>query len=61
MVGVTLDTSAYVGALHSSGFGSRLFTMAKVCDIRIDTTDAIIDELLRVLRDKFGWNGYRIS
>src|SRR3989442_5853852 len=28
--------------------------------IRIDISDAILDETIRVLRDKFGWDGYRL-
>ena len=60
MLNVTLDTSVYVGALNSGGFGSRLFTMAQTGVIRIDISDAILDETIRVLRDKFGWDGYRL-
>jgi putative PIN family toxin of toxin-antitoxin system len=60
VVSVTLDTSVYIGALNSGGFGSRLFTMARAGIIRIDISDAIIDEIIHVLRDKFGWDGYRL-
>ena len=60
MPNVTLDTSVYVGALNSGGFGSRLFTLAQTGVIRIDISDAILDETIRVLRDKFGWDGYRL-
>ena len=60
MLNVTLDTSVYVGALNSGGFGSRLFTLAQTGVIRIDISDAILDETIRVLRDKFGWDGYRL-
>ena len=60
MLNVTLDTSVYVDALNSGGFGSRLFTMAQTGVIRIDISDAILDETIRVLRDKFGWDGYRL-
>ena len=60
MLNVTLDTSVYVGALNSGGFGSRMFTMAQTGVIRIDISDAILDETIRVLRDKFGWDGYRL-
>jgi putative PIN family toxin of toxin-antitoxin system len=57
---VTLDTSVYVGALNSRGFGGRLFAMAQSGSVRIDISDAILDETIRVLRDKFGWDGYRL-
>jgi putative PIN family toxin of toxin-antitoxin system len=60
VLNVTLDTSVYVGALNSGGFGSRLFTLAQTGVIRIDISDAILDETIRVLRDKFGWDGYRL-
>ena len=60
MVRVTLDTSVYIGALNSRGFGSRLFAMAQSGAIRIDTSDAILDETIRVLREKFEWNAYRL-
>ena len=60
MLNVTVDTSVYVGALNSGGFGSRLFTLAQTGVIRIDISDAILDETIRVLRDKFGWDGYRL-
>jgi putative PIN family toxin of toxin-antitoxin system len=60
VLNVTLDTSVYVGALNSGGFGSRMFTMAQTGVIRIDISDAILDETIRVLRDKFGWDGYRL-
>ena len=60
MLNVTLDTSVYVGALNSGGFGSRLFNLAQTGVIRIDISDAILDETIRVLRDKFGWDGYRL-
>lgn len=60
MVSVTLDTSVYIGALNSGGVSSRLFTLARERIIRIDVSDAILDETIRVLREKFGWDGYRL-
>lgn len=60
MVSVTLDTSVYIGALNSGGLSSRLFTLARERIIRIDVSDAILDETIRVLREKFGWDGYRL-
>lgn len=60
MVSVTLDTSVYIGALNSRGFGSRLFAMAQSGAIRIDASDAILDETIRVLRERFEWSPYRL-
>ena len=60
MLGVTLDTSVYIGALNSGSLGGCLFSMARAGEIRIDISDAILNETLRVLRDKFGWDGYRL-
>jgi len=48
---VTLDTSVYVGVLISRGFSARL---------RIDISDAILTETIRVLREKSEWDGYRL-
>jgi predicted nucleic acid-binding protein len=61
VLGITLDTSVYVGALNAGGFGSRLFGIVETGAIRIDISDAILDEIIRVLRDKFEWDGYRLN
>jgi uncharacterized protein len=57
---VTLDTSVYVGALTSRGFSARVFTLARAGVLRIDMSDAILTETIRVLREKFEWDGYRL-
>ena len=57
---LTLDTSVYVGALNSRGFGYRLFYLAQSKLIRIDISDAILDETCRVLRERFEWDAYRL-
>jgi hypothetical protein len=61
MIAVTLDTSFYIGALNARGAGSRLLSMARAGEVRVDITDSIMAETLRVLRDRFGWDGYRIN
>jgi putative PIN family toxin of toxin-antitoxin system len=38
----------------------RLLHMAVNGDIEIAISQPILDELIRVLRDKFGWDGYRL-
>ena len=56
---VTLDTSVYVSAFQ---FGDmRLLHMAVDGDIEIAVSQPIIAELMRVLRDKFHWDGYRLQ
>jgi putative PIN family toxin of toxin-antitoxin system len=60
VLSVTVDASVYIGALNSQGFGARLFAMARAGWIRTDTSNAILDETIRVLRDKFRWDGYRL-
>jgi len=58
---VTLDTNIYVSALN---FGSRpalrLLDMADVRILTIDISAHIEEELVRVLREDFGWDGYRL-
>ena len=58
MISVTLDSNIYVSALQFRG--ARLLGMARAGIIRVDTSDAILDETIGVLRDKFGWDGYRL-
>jgi putative PIN family toxin of toxin-antitoxin system len=60
VLGVTLDTNIYVSALEFGGVGARLLGMARAGMFRIDVSDAILDELLTVLRDDFRWGGYRL-
>lgn len=60
MLRVTLDTNAYVSALEFGGVSARLLGMARAGIIRIDVSDAILDELVTVLRDDFAWEAYRL-
>ena len=60
MIGVTLDSNIYVSALQFGGIGVRLVGMARAGAIRMDTSEAILAETMGVLRDKFGWDGYRL-
>jgi putative PIN family toxin of toxin-antitoxin system len=57
---VTLDTNVYVSALEFGGVSARLLGMARAGIIRIDVSDAILDELVTVLRDDFAWEAYRL-
>jgi putative PIN family toxin of toxin-antitoxin system len=60
VAGVTLDSNIYVSALEFGGIGARLLGMARAGDFRLDVSDAILDEVVTVLRDDFNWNGYRL-
>jgi predicted nucleic acid-binding protein len=57
LIGATLDTSVYIRALHLGGPAALLIGHATVGNIRIDISDAILNETVRVLRDKFVWPG----
>jgi putative PIN family toxin of toxin-antitoxin system len=56
---VTLDTNVYVSAFHFGGM--RLLHMAVDGDIEVAVSQPILNELIRVLREKFQWDGYRLQ
>jgi predicted nucleic acid-binding protein len=56
---VTLDTNIYVSALEFGGLGARILGMARAGMLQIDISDAVLDELVTVLRDDFAWDAYR--
>ena len=58
-VRVTLDTNVYVSAFQFGGM--RLLHMAVNGDIEIAISQPILEEVIRVLRDKFHWDGYRLQ
>ena len=60
MIRLTVDSNIYVSALQFGGIGVRLIGMARSGAIRMDTSEAILAETTGVLRDKFGWDGYRL-
>lgn len=60
MIGVTLDTNIYVSALEFGGICARFIGMARAGRFRLDISEAILDEVVEVLRDDFGWDGYRL-
>ena len=57
---MTLDTNVYVSALNFVGRSAYLIGMAQARIVRIDISDHIEAELVRVLREDFGWEGYRL-
>lgn len=56
---VTLDTNVYVSAFQFGGM--RLLHMAIDGDLEIAVSEPILGEVIRVLRDKFQWDGYRLQ
>jgi putative PIN family toxin of toxin-antitoxin system len=52
---VTLDTNIYISALEFGSNPLRLLEMAIDGDIEVATSQPIIDEVRRVLEDKFEW------
>ena len=61
MISATLDTSVYIRALHFGGLATVIMGHARAGNIRIDISDAILAETIRVLRDKFQWDGYSLQ
>jgi putative PIN family toxin of toxin-antitoxin system len=61
VISATLDTSVYIRALHFGGPATIIIGHARSGNIRIDISDAILAETIRVLRDKFQWDGYMLQ
>jgi uncharacterized protein len=61
VVSVTADTNVYISASISPGPPFRVLTMGIDGLIRIDVSDPIVSEVVRVLRTKFEWDGYRLN
>ncbi len=61
MIGATLDTSVYIRALHFGGPATVIIGHARAGNIRVDISEAIVAETIRVLRDKFQWDGYSLQ
>jgi putative PIN family toxin of toxin-antitoxin system len=53
---VTADTNIYISALNFGGLPRRFLDQAAAGDFRLDISDAILNETLRVLGDKFHWS-----
>jgi putative PIN family toxin of toxin-antitoxin system len=56
MVGVTADSNIYISALNFGGAPDRVLDLARAGEIELHISDAILGEVLRVLRDKFRWS-----
>lgn len=55
MLGVTADTNIFVPAYQFGGLSRRFVNLAAADEFRLDISDAILNETLAVLRDKFHW------
>ena len=55
---VTLDTNIYVSALQFGGKPMQLLQMGLEGELDIAISQPILDETLRVLREKFGWSDH---
>ena len=54
------DTNVWVSAFQFGGRAAELVQLAKDGEIEVFLSQAILDETLRVLREKFEWQPYEI-
>lgn len=55
MLRVTADSNIYISALNFEGLPDQLLDLARGGAIQLAVSQAILDEVARVLSDKFGW------
>jgi uncharacterized protein len=58
---VTLDSNIYVSALNFGGRPLQLLQKAAAGEIGIAVSDSILNEVARILRDKFEWSAHRVQ
>jgi putative PIN family toxin of toxin-antitoxin system len=59
---VTCDTNVIISGLNFSGNPRRILQMAEDGLIQLAVSDAILDEVVKVLRrEKFGWRKRRFA
>jgi uncharacterized protein len=56
VLSVTADTNIYISAFNYRGNSRELINLANAGAIRLDLSEDIIRETVRVLVDKFGWS-----
>jgi putative PIN family toxin of toxin-antitoxin system len=56
VLSVTADTNIYVSGYQFGGVPREFLDRAAEGEFRLDISEAILSEMLRVLRDKFHWN-----
>ncbi len=61
MLSVTVDTNIYISAFKFGGPSLRLLRLAVEGKLEIAISPPIMDETLRVLREKFGDSQGRLS
>jgi len=52
---VTADTNIYISALNFGGPPDKVLDLARAGEIKLSISDDIMNEILRVLREKFRW------
>jgi predicted nucleic acid-binding protein len=60
VVSVTADTNIYVSGFQFGGTPRRFLDLASDGAFRLDISDPILREILRVLREKFHWEGQEL-
>ena len=60
MTRVTLDSNEYISAFNFQGRALELIHRAINGEIEIAISEPILEETMRVLRDKFEWNPYEL-
>jgi len=61
VIGVTADTNIYISALEFGGQPLEILDAARRGLIRLDISLSLLDEIHRVLRDKFSWREERLQ
>ena len=56
MKSATADTNVYISGLRFGGVPERFLDLAAAGEFRLDISEPILQETLRVLRQKFHWN-----
>jgi uncharacterized protein len=56
VVRVTADSNIYISALNFGGVPDKLLDLARAGEIQLSISGEILGEIIRVLRDKFGWS-----
>jgi uncharacterized protein len=55
VLSITADSNIWISAFNYRGKPRRLIDMADAREVRIDISEHIVSEVLRVLREKFQW------
>jgi len=58
---ITVDANIYISACEFGGIPLRLLRLAVEGDLEIAISQAILNEVLRILRDKFGRSSERVA